>query len=152
MRKSPYLDGIADYRSRSVGLDVRNVRGADAGEIQCFGNDLRLAFNTRSKIAHFARAIIVDCGSEDDGADMIPVFDRIFKAAKYDNPQAASKNSAAGSCIEGPTVAIARKNLSFAIDIALTMWDFDGNSTCQSQVALIIEQALASKMHCYQGS
>ena len=147
LRKGPDFDGIADDRPGSMGLDVGDVRGADASEIQSFGNDLGLAFNARGQITDLARAIIVNCRSENDGADMVAIFECIFKASQYDNPQATSKDSSARSCIEGTAVAVARKNLSFAVDIALTMRDFDGNPACQRQIALVIEQTLAGKMN-----
>ena len=97
LRKGPDFDGIADDRPGSVGLDVGDVRGVDAGEIQSFGNDLGLAFNARGQITDLARAIIVNCRSENDGTDMVAIFECVFKASQYDNPQATSKDSSARS-------------------------------------------------------
>ena len=48
LRKGPDFDGIADDRPGSMGLDVGDVRGVDAGEIQSFGDDLGLAFDARA--------------------------------------------------------------------------------------------------------
>ena len=70
LRKGADFDRIADDGPGSMGLDVGDVRGADASEIQSFGNDLGLAFNAGGQIADFARAIVVNCRSENDGADM----------------------------------------------------------------------------------
>src|ERR1700734_2543285 len=131
LRKSPDFDGIADDRPGSVGLDVGDIHGVDASEIKGFRNDLGLAFDAWGKITDLARAIIVNCRSENDCADIVAIFKRIFKAAQYDNPQATSKDSSTRSCIEGTAVTIARKNLSFVVDIALTMRNFDGNPACQ---------------------
>ena len=123
-----------------------------AGEIQCLGNDLGLAFDAGREIAHLARAIIVDRRSENDGANMVAIFERIFKTPQHDDAEAASKDRAAGGCVEGPAMAVARKNLAFAIDIAVAMRDFDGDSAGQSHVALEVEQALAGQMNRDQRS
>ena len=44
-------------------------------------------------------------------------------------------------------MAVARKNLAFAIDVAVSVRNLDGDAAGQRHVALVVEQALAGKMH-----
>src|SRR6185437_13457117 len=117
LRKCPDFDGIADDRPGPMGFDVGDVRSVDASEIKSFCNDLGLAFDARGQITDLARAIIVNRRSENDGPDVVAILECVLKAPQYDNPQAASEDSSARTCIKGTAVAIAGKNLSIAIDI-----------------------------------
>ena len=114
--------------------------------------DLGLAFDAGRQIAHLARTIVIDGRSENHCADMVAIFERVFKAPQNDDAQAAAEDRAAGCCIEGAAMAVAGENLAFAIDIADALRDFDGDSAGQRHVALEVEQALAGKMNGDQRS
>ena len=95
LREGSDFDRVANDRPGPMGLNEGDVRRADAGEIQGLGNDLGLAFNAGGQITHLARAIIVNCGSENYGANMVAIFECVFKASQYDNSQTTSKDSSA---------------------------------------------------------
>ena len=90
--KSPHFDRIADDGSGSMRFDIRDVRGADAGKVESLGDDFGLAFNAGREIANFARAVVVDCRSEDNGADVIAVFERVFKTTQHYDAEAAAED------------------------------------------------------------
>ena len=118
-----------------------------AGKIERLGDDFGLALHAGREIAHFARAVVVDGGAENDGADTVAIGERIFKAAQDDDAEAARKDGAARRGVERAAVAVARKNLAFAVDVAEAVRNLDGDAAGQSHVALEVEQALAGQMH-----
>src|ERR1035438_84974 len=130
--ESPDFDGIADKGAGSVGFDIGDVGGAGAGKVESFGNDFGLAFDTGRQIADFARAIVVDCGTENDCTDVVVVFECLLKSAQHDDAEAPAENRTARRGIEGAAVAVAGEDFSFAMDIALAMRDFNGDAAGQS--------------------
>ncbi len=152
LRQSAHFNGIAHPRAGAVRFNIRNAGGGDAGVIQRFANHLGLALHAGCEIADFARAVVVDCRTENDRANVIVVGERILKPAQDNDAEAARENRTAGVGVEGPAVAVARKNLALAINVAAPVRNFDGDTARESHVALKIEQALAGHVRRDQRS
>ncbi len=152
LRQSAHFNGIADARSGAVCFHIRDAGGRHAGVIQRFADYLGLALHAGREIAHLARAVVVDCGTENDSANVIVIGERIFKPAQDNDAEAACENRSARAGIEASAVTIARKNLALAIDVAEPVGNLDGDAARECHVALKIEQALAGHVHRDQRS
>ena len=86
--------------SGAVGFHIGDAGGRDASVVQRFANHFGLAFHAGRKIAHLARAIIVDCRAKNHSANVIVIGERIFKPAQDNDPQAACENRAARAGVE----------------------------------------------------
>jgi hypothetical protein len=78
-----------------VCFHIGNAGGRDASVVQRFANHFGLALHAGRKITNLARAIIVDCRSKNNSANVIVIGERIFKPAQDNDPEAACENRAA---------------------------------------------------------
>ena len=83
------FDRIAELRSGTVGFDIGNRPRINSCQRLGGGNDFHLAVDARRRIAGFAGAVVIDCGSADDGMDRVSVGERVARRLRTTIPAPA---------------------------------------------------------------
>ena len=94
-----------------------------------------------------ARAVIVDRGRLNHGADGIAIRNRIGETAQHDDACAATEHGSRGAMVEGAAVTIGRKDFTVLVRVAAPVRQLDRDAAGQRHVAFAVEQALAGIVH-----
>ena len=120
LRDGPDLDRVADYGAGAVRFDVGDAVGTDAGEFQSFGDDLGLARRRWAPDNPLCAApSLLMAEPRITRVDRVVIASASSRRRKHDDSQAAGKDRAARMPHRRTAVAVARKNLALAIEIAL---------------------------------
>src|ERR1700722_13339606 len=106
LRQRSEFDGIAERRSGSVRFDVSNRLRIDTRSFLGQSNYACLAFDARSRVADFRRAIVVGRESPNDGVNLVAVADRFVEPFQEDHSHAASKHGALRVGVEGAAMTV----------------------------------------------
>lgn len=140
------LDRIADGRARAVRFDVADRLGRHAGQRDRFGDDRGLAIDRGRQIAHLPRPVVVDRRSDDHRVHVVAVCQRVIKAPERHQSDAAAKDGAFRSRVEGAAVPVGRQDLAVFVEIAVAVRELNRHSTRQRQVAFTCQKALAGQV------
>src|SRR5688500_5715550 len=99
-------------------LDVIDRFSADAGHSECISDDLSLTVNAWCRITDFQRAIVVDSRALDDCMNGIAIRQGIHQTLQSNQTRTFTSNRATGLRVEGPAVAIGRKDSFLLIEVA----------------------------------
>ncbi len=152
LRKRRDLDRVADRGARSVGFNVLDGFGVDAGHILGFDDDRSVAVNAGCEIADLPGAVVVDCGCLDDRVHVVAIRDGVCEPPKHDCARAARQHRSRGLGVERPADTIAREDLAVPIEVAGTVGDFDRHPSRERHVALPTEERLYGEMDGHEGS
>ena len=75
------LDGIAEWRGGSVGLDVGDRLRVDPSKRLRQRDDVGVPVDARRREAHLRGAVVVHAGTLDDGVDRVTVGERVAQVA-----------------------------------------------------------------------
>src|SRR5262249_45129427 len=98
------------------------------------------------RVAHFARAVVVDGRAKKDRVDRVPRLDRVLEPPEGDDSHAASGDRSLRSDIKRPTTPVGRTDAALLVEITFANRDLDRSAASERDVAVKIEQALAGKV------
>src|SRR5580658_7365399 len=130
-----------------MGFDVGYGVRIHVGDGQCLGYHFRLSVNTRSEVAYFPCAVIVDRGAANYSVNEIAVVQSIFKTPEYDHTGSAAENRTTGVGVKRTAVTVAREHLTLTIYVAAAVGYFDRHATGQGHIAFVVQQALTGQMN-----
>ncbi len=104
---------IAGAGARTVGLDIGDVRGIDAGAAIDLAQELLLGHRIGQRDA-LGAAVGIDAGAEDHGVNRIPVSDRRVERLQDDDAATLRAHIAVGLGGEGATAAGGRQHRRLA--------------------------------------
>src|SRR5262245_498319 len=143
LRQTRDFDGVSQFRGRAMSFNVRNgLRSEPCGGMSQ-GNDLRLAFHSRSYEASALRPIVVNRSPLNDGIDFIAVMNSVGQALQYNHPHAITKGCAGSAGIKSSCASIRRGDAAFLMEIPPLLRDFDGHASRKCHITLICEECLA---------
>ena len=147
-----HFDRVPHRGARPVRLHIADgIRSHPGGRLRQ-RNHCRLTLNTRCRVAHARRAVIVDRRTQNHRADMIAVRDRLRQALQNHDAGAAAKDRPAGFRIKTATSPIPRDHALRLIQIVAALGERDGDAAGQRYVALVGQQAVIGMSHCHQRS
>ena len=150
LRQGSHLNRITKIGARAMAFDIVDAVGCHARDGVCFCNGVSLPLHRGCQIARFGRTVIVDRAALDDRPDMVAIRQRIRQAAQHHNSRARAEYRALCPMVERMALAVWREDFVFLVKIPLTLRQFDGHPTRQSDVAFAIEKRLAGIMRRHQ--
>ena len=128
-----YFDGVAQRRTRAVGLDIADLVGADPGGALGRMNHRRLAGRAGRSETHLGCAVVVDRAAADHGQNLAAIGHGIFVALEHHRAQAAGEDRATGTLVEGAYMPVQRRHTAFLGEIALRLRQADGHAARDGQ-------------------
>ena len=140
------LDGVAQWRSGSVRLDVAHRGGIDLGDGVRLGDHLSLACSVGRGVVHLRRAVVVQRRAPDDGMDPVTVVERILQPLEHDDTHAAAEYRSIRSDVEGTASAGGRHHRAGFVPVPDAVRYPDGGTACQRHLAFAVQDALAGEV------
>ena len=131
-----------------MSLHVRDAVRDNVRYPECFAYYLRLAFDAGREETDFTGTIVVNGRAENHRVNRVAICDCVFKATQHHGAGAAGKYGAARRSVKGSAVTITGQDFTFAVQVAMAVRKFDGDSAGERHVALLIEERLTGEVNC----
>ena len=106
-------------------LDVADAVSVGVGVGQRFDHGVGLAVDARRGVAGLFRAVVVDGGAFDDGADIVAVGEGIAEPFQNDHAAAAAEDRAVRPGVESADVSVGRGDSDAVGEISGAVRDAD---------------------------
>src|SRR5215510_4604125 len=140
LRQTRDFDGVSQFCGRAMSFNVRNGLRCEPCGGMSQGNDLRLAFHSRSYEASAVRPVVVNCSPLNHGIYFIAVMKSVGQALQYDHPHSVTKCCAGSAGVKSSSASIRGGDAAFVMEIPPLLRDFDAHASRKCHITLIGEE------------
>src|ERR1700760_151692 len=119
-----------------MGLNVLDAASVYTCNTERLSDHLRLAYLAGRREADLQRAVVVDRAAADNGADRIPIRNRLIEPLQDHDPHAIAEEHASRSGVEGTAVTVRGQDEVLLVHVASFLGEPHGHATRKGDVTL----------------